>query len=158
MRRDGRRKRVILIAQGLPDCGGKPNVSVAGRTRVTRSGAGDDTSTNPIINSISCGGDLVHDFLPPLSWGHHWPHPVNEYGAIPIQFSVSGTLPQGNHTRRQLLAKAVPRRARKRPHPRCSYRRHGCLHDESLIKVLYRSLQNQWCSKCEVAHTSPQKI
>src|SRR6516165_7680380 len=67
MRRDGRRKRVILIAQGLPDCGGKPNVSVARGIRVTRRGAGDDTSTNPIINSISCGGDLVHDFLPPLA-------------------------------------------------------------------------------------------
>jgi len=65
MRRDGRRKRVILISQGLSDCGGKPNVSVASGIRVTRRGAGDDTSTNPIINSISCGGDLVHDYSAP---------------------------------------------------------------------------------------------
>src|SRR5262249_187986 len=35
-----------------------------------------------------------------------------------------------------------------RPHPRCSYGRHCCLHDESLIKDIYRSLQNQSCSNC----------
>jgi hypothetical protein len=52
MRRDARRKRVIPISQGLSDCGGKPNVSVAAGMRVTREQriAWDDTSTNPVIN------------------------------------------------------------------------------------------------------------
>jgi glycerol kinase len=78
MRRDGRRK-LILISQVLSDCGGKPNVSVAGGIRVTREQriAWDDTSTNPIINSISCGDDLTHDYSAPC-WGHHSPHPANE--------------------------------------------------------------------------------
>jgi glycerol kinase len=64
MRRDARRKRVILISQGLSDRGGKPNVSVAAGIRVTREQriAWDDTSTNPIINSISCG---AHDYSAP---------------------------------------------------------------------------------------------
>jgi glycerol kinase len=56
-----------LISQVLSDCGGKPNVSVAGGIRVTREQriAWDDTSTNPIINSISCGDDLTHDCSTP---------------------------------------------------------------------------------------------
>ena len=65
MRGHGRRKRVVLISQRSPNRGGEPNVCVASGICVTRRAAGDDTSTNPIINSISCGGDLAHDYSAP---------------------------------------------------------------------------------------------
>ena len=42
---------------------------------------------DPIINSISCGGDLPHDYS--ALWGHHSPHPANEQGAISFQFPCS---------------------------------------------------------------------
>jgi hypothetical protein len=55
----------------------KPNGPFAAGIRVTREQriAWDDTSTNPIINSVSCGGDLAHDYS--ASWVeaiiHHTP-------------------------------------------------------------------------------------
>jgi hypothetical protein len=64
--RDRSRESVILISQVLSDCGGKPNVSVAGAIRLSweQRIAWDDTSANPTINSISCGDEMGH--WPPL--------------------------------------------------------------------------------------------
>jgi hypothetical protein len=63
MRRDGHRQCVVLISQRFPNRV-KLNVSFAAGIRVTREQriAWDDTSTNPIINSISCGGNVAHDY------------------------------------------------------------------------------------------------
>src|SRR5262245_51000839 len=64
MRRDGHRQCVVRDPQRFPNRV-KPNVSFAARIRVAREQrvAWDDTSTNPIINSISCSGDLAHGYL-----------------------------------------------------------------------------------------------
>jgi hypothetical protein len=60
MRRDGHQQCVVLIPQRFPNRV-KPNVSFAAGIRVKREQriARDDTSTNPIINSISCGGERM---------------------------------------------------------------------------------------------------
>ena len=60
MRRNRTFERVILILEGLPDCGER-NVSVASTRHVSRRGTGDDTSANPVINSICYAGGLAHD-------------------------------------------------------------------------------------------------
>jgi hypothetical protein len=62
MLRDRSRESVILISQVLSDCGGKPNVSVARPIRFMREQriAWDDTSTYPIINSISRDDETGH--------------------------------------------------------------------------------------------------
>jgi hypothetical protein len=58
----GRSKRVVLISQRSPNCSGEPNVS---GICIPWRRARNETATNPIINSISCGGDLAHDYFAP---------------------------------------------------------------------------------------------
>ena len=60
MRRNRSFERVILILEGLPDCEERNVSSARGRHGSWR-GTRDDTSANPIIDSISYGGGLAHD-------------------------------------------------------------------------------------------------
>src|SRR5262249_55973959 len=80
---------------GIVRCGGKPNVSVAGGIRVTRGGAGDGNSTNPIIDSISCGGGPVQDYSPPCSGGMIDPTSLMNKARFPFNFLYRELGPQG---------------------------------------------------------------
>ena len=64
MRGRGGRKRVVLISQRSPNRDDESAVSVAGGICLAWRGASNDTTANPIINSISGVGDLAHDNLP----------------------------------------------------------------------------------------------
>src|SRR5262245_12910774 len=67
MQRNGRRKRVVLVPQGSPNCG-EHNVSIG--ARIARSATGNNAPAYPVIYSISCGAEVTHECAP-LRWGHH---------------------------------------------------------------------------------------
>jgi len=65
MWRDRRRKRVVLVPEGLPNCGER-NVFVSIGDRIARSATGNDMPAYPVIDPISCGGEVAHRPIPSL--------------------------------------------------------------------------------------------
>ena len=65
MWRDRRRKRVVLVSEGLPNCGER-NVFVSIGDRIARSATGNDMPAYPVIDPISCGGEVAHRPSPSL--------------------------------------------------------------------------------------------
>ena len=65
MWRDRRRKRVVLVPEGLPNCGER-NVFVSIGDRIARSATGNDMPAYPVIDPISCGGEVAHRPSPSL--------------------------------------------------------------------------------------------
>ena len=65
MWRDRRRKRVVLVPEGLPNCGER-NVFVSIGDRIARSATGNDMPAYPVIDPISCGGEVAHRPTPSL--------------------------------------------------------------------------------------------
>src|SRR5437870_10787671 len=65
MWRDRRRKRVVLVSEGLPNCGER-NVFVSIGARIARSATGDDMPAYAVIDPISCGGEVAHRPTPSL--------------------------------------------------------------------------------------------
>ncbi len=65
MWRDRRRKRVVLVSEGLPNCGER-NVFVSIGARIARSATGNDMPAYPVIDPISCGGEVAHRPTPSL--------------------------------------------------------------------------------------------
>jgi hypothetical protein len=66
MRWNWTRERIVLVLQALPNCG-QPDASIASGIHVALRGTGNDMPTYPVVDSVSCGGEVAHSPLPTSS-------------------------------------------------------------------------------------------
>jgi len=64
MRGNRRRERVVLVFQSLTNCRGEVSVFSAREICIAWRCAGDNPLPNPMIDPISCGGDVAHVPVP----------------------------------------------------------------------------------------------
>jgi hypothetical protein len=59
IRREGRCERIVLVPQRSPNCGER-NVAVERGIHIAWRGERDDTPTYPVVDPVSCGGEMAH--------------------------------------------------------------------------------------------------
>ncbi len=62
MRGDGRRQGVVLVSERSPNCG-PPKASIASGIHPAFRGVRNDMPTNPVVDPVSCGGEMEHGSL-----------------------------------------------------------------------------------------------